>query len=99
VVLAGHTQRHNEFVVRPLATGELAYYFDFYTANPASYYPTRYVDGYEPVPGSVGLLRPNSEVTYVDVQTGAPPPGAPDRRARPGWRTRRSASAVSGCSR
>jgi hypothetical protein len=40
VVLAGHTHRHNEFTVRTIAPGEIAYFMDFYTQNPARYYPT-----------------------------------------------------------
>ena len=64
VVLAGHTHRHNEFVVRPGFDGDLAFYMDFYTQNPSRYYPTRYMtswkDGDQPV----------TDVTYVLVAPG-----------------------------
>jgi calcineurin-like phosphoesterase family protein len=81
VVLAGHTHRHNEFTVRQMPTGDLAYFMDFYTSNPARYYPTPFVTGYRPVvrtvpgPGPVPQtethLEPTSEVTYVEVDAEA----------------------------
>ena len=42
VVLAGHTHLHNEFVVRLLPSGEPAFFTDFYTHNPSTYYPSRF---------------------------------------------------------
>jgi len=76
VVLAGHTHRHNEFVVQAKGTGELSFSMDFYTHNPARYYPTPFVTGYRTVvsPGPVQtetLLEPTSEVTYVEVDADA----------------------------
>jgi hypothetical protein len=80
VVLAGHTHRHNEFVVAATGPGNLSYSMDFYTHNPARYYPTPFVTGYRPVvttvpgPGPAQIeiyLEPNSEVTYVEVDAEA----------------------------
>ena len=78
VVLAGHTHRHNEFVVQATGTGELVFSMDFYTHNPARYYPTPFVTGYRsvpttlPGPGPIEIhLEPNSEVTYVEVDAEA----------------------------
>ena len=51
LVLAGHTHRHNEFTVRPAPPGEFEFRMDFYTQNPAGYYPTRYLTGWRPAPG------------------------------------------------
>jgi len=75
LVLAGHTHYHNEFVVRPLpTTGELAYYLDFYTANPTYYYPTRFVTDFV---RTDPLWQAVSEVTYVEVDPDALPDAAP----------------------
>ena len=54
----------------PTATGELEFRMDFYTANPAAYYPTRYPTGWQ-AQGVNGLVA-TSEVTYVEVDTGRP---------------------------
>ena len=70
VVLSGHTHRHNEFVVGRMPTGELAFYMDFYTANPTMYYPTRYLTGFKRHSGS-GEAIATSDVTYVEVDTDA----------------------------
>ena len=43
VTLHGHVHRFNEFRIATV-NGELAYFMDFYTQNPASYYPTRFSD-------------------------------------------------------
>jgi hypothetical protein len=80
MVLAGHTHRHNEFVVAGTGTGNLTYSMDFYTHNPARYYPTPFVTGYRPVsttvpgggPGQIETyLEPTSEVTYIEVDAEA----------------------------
>ncbi len=65
VTLHGHVHRFNEFRIATV-DGELAYFMDFYTHNPRSYYPAR-------------LLRdwPKSEVTYVEVVDPAPVSGEP----------------------
>lgn len=65
VVLAGHTHKHNEFRL-DVANGELLFYLDFYTENPASYYRTRF---------NLGFSDPSEDtsVTYVDVVAGADP--------------------------
>ena len=65
-----HTHRDNEFVVRRLADGEPAVFLDFYTANPANYYPSVFMDG------DLGLLVPTS-MAWVTVQPGADPAGLP----------------------
>lgn len=65
LVLAGHTHRHNEFVVRSNEGGELAFYMDFYTQNPGSYYPTRYMKSWK------NGDAPSTDVTYVDVVPGS----------------------------
>jgi Calcineurin-like phosphoesterase len=54
LVLGGHTHRHNEFRVG-VEDGEMRFYLDFYTSNPAAYYPTRYWAG------------PSFQVTHVNV--------------------------------
>ena len=41
-----------------MVDGELAYFMDFYTHNPAHYYPTRF---------STSPPKTESDVTYVDV--------------------------------
>lgn len=67
VVLAGHTHHHDEVSVR-LQDGVLAYYLDFYTANPSAYYPAAVVGD------RVGEVRPDHTVavqrhtTYVEVE-------------------------------
>ncbi|HYN66036.1 MAG TPA: metallophosphoesterase [Ornithinibacter sp.] len=72
LVLAGHTHRDNEFVVRRLADGEPAFFLDFYTANPANYYPSVFADG--------DLDEDVSTSTaWVTVQPGADPAGLPTR--------------------
>jgi hypothetical protein len=82
LVLGGHTHRHNEFVVRPMVTGELAFYLDFYTANPRHYYPTRYVTdiSYSPTAGNPtadNYYIAKSDVTYVEVDPDAMPDATP----------------------
>ena len=96
VVLAGHTHRHNEFTVRPTAAGQLEFRMDFYTQNPAAYYPTRFLDGWAPI--SFGAQEAHTDVTYVEVSAAAPPWAdpwpMPRRHARPhraGAAVRRSA--------
>jgi hypothetical protein len=70
LVLAGHTHRDNEFVVRRLPDGETAFFLDFYTANPANYYPSVFADG------ELGDDVPTS-MAWVSVQPGADPAGLP----------------------
>ena len=69
LVLSGHTHKHKEFVVTRTGTGELAFYMDFYTGNPAMYYPTRYVTGYQGQ--GVNGVVPTTDVTYVEVDAEA----------------------------
>ena len=38
----GHVHRFNEFRIATV-DGELAYFMDFYTHNPRSYYPARFL--------------------------------------------------------
>ena len=78
VVLAGHTHRHNEFTVRPWREGELAYFMDFYTENPARAYPVRFTRSWGPgVSAGMGTVVPVTDVTYVEVVAGAAPDQAP----------------------
>lgn len=74
LVLAGHTHRDNEFVVRRLADGEPAFFLDFYTANPANYYPSVFMDG------DLAPIVPTS-TAWVTVQPGADPAGLPTQTA------------------
>jgi len=72
VVLSGHTHRHNEFVVTASEAGELAFFMDFYTANPGRYYPTAFVTGYQAVVNTVPpqtevLVKATRETTYVEI--------------------------------
>lgn len=67
LVLAGHTHRHNEFVVRHDEGGQLAFYMDFYTQNPGAYYPTRYMKSWK------NGEAPATDVTYVEVVPGSSP--------------------------
>jgi hypothetical protein len=69
VVLHGHVHRFNEFRLENV-NGELAYFMDFYTHNPARYYPTRF-------PKPVPPLGFQSDVAYVEVVDGAPANGEP----------------------
>jgi hypothetical protein len=72
LVLAGHTHRMREFIVLPLqTTGEIAYYLDFYTHNPAYTYPTVYTTGYHQLQGTPPV--PEMETTYVDIDPDATP--------------------------
>ena len=82
LVLAGHTHRHNEFMVKRLPTGELGYYMDFYTQNPAHYYPARFTQSWRAVVGGAPNLEPVTDVTYVDVVPGAAPDAAPSRMSQ-----------------
>ena len=63
VVLAGHTHRHNEFVVQATGTGELSFSMDFYTDNPVRYYPTPFVTGYRTV------VRPRARANRDPART------------------------------
>jgi hypothetical protein len=85
VVLAGHTHRYNEFRVRKMLTGELAFYMDFYTQNPRFYYPTRFTQSWAEGPrGALGLtVEPKMDVTYVEVVPGAAPDAKPLPMSRP----------------
>ena len=67
VVLHGHVHRFNEFRIG-LVDGEIAYFMDFYTHNPAHYYPTRF---------ATSPPEPESDVTYVDVVDSALVNGVP----------------------
>ena len=60
VTLHGHVHRFNEFRIATV-NGELAYFMDFYTHNPASDYPTRFPIGW-----------PQSDVAFVEVVDSAP---------------------------
>jgi hypothetical protein len=76
VVLAGHTHFHNEFMVRTLPTGELAYFMDFYTQNPATCYPTRFTREWRAIPESHSAV-PVTDVTNVEVVPGVAPDAPP----------------------
>ncbi len=83
VVLAGHTHRHNEFSLQRTFGGELAFYMDFYTENPTSYYPTRFTTGWAArlhasATGSEFRVSPMTDVTYVDVVPGSPAEAVPE---------------------
>lgn len=60
VTLHGHVHRFNEFRLAAV-NGELAYFMDFYTQNPGSYYPVRFPQNW-----------PGSDVAFVDVVDSAP---------------------------
>ncbi len=78
VVLAGHTHLNNECSVRATPTGEIVYFMDFYTRNPARYYPSRFTRKWERFTGTnPPSLKPVTETTYVDVVPGAPPHAIP----------------------
>jgi len=68
LVLAGHTHRHNEFRVGIGYDGELAYYMDFYTENPSTYYPTRY---FRKWPSVSYQMNEGFAETYVDIVAGS----------------------------
>lgn len=74
LVLSGHTHHYNEFSVKQMHTGELAFYMDFYTENPSGYYPTRFTRQVQAV-GNTFVF--NTSVTYVEVVPGAPPNATP----------------------
>jgi hypothetical protein len=76
VVLAGHTHCYNEFSVRKMHSGDLAYYMDFYTRNPARYYPTRFTRSWRALPQGAGIV-PETDVAYVEVVPGAAPDANP----------------------
>lgn len=77
LVLAGHTHAHNEYSVRKDSfSGELSYYFDFYTENPTSYYRTKFTSGWDVTPGVSGgapHATPVTSETYVEVSLYAKP--------------------------
>jgi hypothetical protein len=77
VVLAGHTHLHNEFRVGMTPSGELAYYMDFYTQNPARYYPTRFTTSWQALATQPATIQPVTAKTYVDVVPGAARDGTP----------------------
>lgn len=77
VVLAGHTHHHNEMVIRVLDGEEIAYFLDFYTANPRHYYPSRFLtdDDVEKTIRSYNSqlqrYRFSTTQTYVDIDPDA----------------------------
>ena len=75
VVLAGHTHRHNEFMVRPGWDGALEFAMDFYTENPYATYPTTYTTGWKD--HAVLGRAPVTSTTYVEVRPGADPDQTP----------------------
>lgn len=80
LVLAGHTHFHNEYSVRRDAfSGELAYYFDFYTENPANYYRTTFKRAWERVQIDANLAGTNAvlDETYIEVSPYALPDATP----------------------
>jgi hypothetical protein len=80
VVLAGHTHIHNDFVVRRLPDGEIAFFMDFYTGNPGNYYPSRFAAPADTLPGLEGADRiTTAETTWVMVDPGSPPESKPYR--------------------
>ncbi len=72
LILSGHTHHYNEFSVRQMHTGELAFYMDFYTQTPSGSYPTRFR---RPLEGWNSLAP--MPVTYVEVVPGARPDMTP----------------------
>jgi len=77
VVLSGHNHRHNEFRIEfDRVSEELVYFMDFYTANPASYYPNRFLYGWE-LKEDDQSPSPVTAVTYVDVAADARPDAKP----------------------
>lgn len=70
VVLAGHTHRHNEFVVRRGWDGVPTISMDFYTFNPRVHYPSRWNPEWRPMP--LSGAQPLSRRTAVEVMPGAP---------------------------
>ncbi len=79
VVLAGHTHHHDEVSLRRQPDGSLAFFLDFYTANPSAYYPAKFVGE------RVGDVRPDHTVaverhtTYVEVEPEAIAGSVPHR--------------------
>lgn len=92
LVLAGHTHRHNELVLRHLPDGQLAICQDYYTANPQSDYPTRFVtsdnlrtavEGRVSVASNTFHYRVPATTTYVEVDADAPAGAKPWALASP----------------
>ena len=83
MVLAGHTHRHNEFRVGTTPNGELQYFLDFYTSNPTSYYPTRFLTKWPEYPVQMNatfvfdIVKNSYAKTYVDVAPDSPPDAVP----------------------
>ncbi|MET0552838.1 MAG: metallophosphoesterase [Vicinamibacteria bacterium] len=79
VVLAGHTHCYNEFTVRPTPAGELAYFMDFYTRNPARYYATRFTRSWQkdPTDARGQRLVPVTGLASVEIAEGSAPHGHP----------------------
>ncbi|MEO8553308.1 MAG: hypothetical protein ABI678_25220, partial [Kofleriaceae bacterium] len=78
LVLAGHTHAHNEYRVRKDAfSGELAYYFDFYTDNPANYYRTDFKRAYTQEPSVPNGWHVEKGETYIEVSPYAKPDATP----------------------
>ena len=75
LVLSGHTHYFNEFRVKRLENGELAFFLDHYTNTPTNYYPSRFTREFlDP------FDRPQHvDKTYVEVAAGAPPDAMPVR--------------------
>lgn len=75
LVLSGHTHYHNEFRVKRLENGELAFLLDHYTDTPTNYYPAHFTREFRTTPD-----RPlHVDKTYVVVEAGAPPDATPVR--------------------
>jgi hypothetical protein len=66
LVLAGHTHFYNEYrVALDPNSRELFYYHDFYTQNPTTYYPTRFMLSWSKV---IGKTRTGDDIYEIDVQ-------------------------------
>ncbi len=76
IVLSGHTHYQNEFSVRSMPSGEIAFFMDFYTQNPTNYYPTRFTKEWVQIAGQTPFF-PRTDKTYVEVLPEAQPDATP----------------------
>lgn len=76
LVLAGHTHCYNEFRIgHAPGADELAFYMDFYTQNPANFYPTAFTKRWVMVQS--GVYTVETDDTYVEVSSAALPDASP----------------------